>query len=437
MPEPERHFVPFENALRSVLRRAEELRLGTETIPLDEALGRTLREDIVADEPFPSFANSAMDGFAVRAADVAGATSESPRRLRVIERVAAGAVPARALDAGEATRIMTGAPLPLAADAVVPIESTSAFGNRSDDFADVDVHGPVAAGENVRPAGEDFSAGERLAIAGRPIDAGVIGVMAALGHNSAEVSRIPRVAIISTGDELVPPGQPLPPGKIRDSNSHTLRALVRAAGASPGPTWHVADDPVALEAAVRKVLERCDVVVTIGGVSAGDFDPVRQALGTFADVELWRVGMRPGQPQAFGVVEGRLFFGLPGNPVSTAVVFEMLVRPALWTMMGRTDLDRPRVRATMSEAVTSKSGRRDFLRVTLATDATAPGGYRASLTGTQSSGAISSILRADGLAVVPDGIERVAPGDALEVLLWRSNPVGAGPTAASQADGLR
>ncbi len=425
MADPPRRFVPFDDALRTVLRHAEGLCLATETISLDDALGRTLREDIVADEPFPAFANSAMDGFAVRALDVAGATEGAPLRLRVIERVAAGAIPARTLGAGEATRIMTGAPLPLAADAVVPIEHTSAIegtGGQEQfgDGMDVEVRQAVRAGENVRPAGEDFPAGVRLIRAGRPIDAGVIGVMAALGHNSAEVSRVPRVAILSTGDELVPPGQPLPPGKIRDSNSHTLRALTRAAGAIPGPTWHVADDPSAVEVAVRRVLDRCDVILTIGGVSAGDFDPVRQSLGAFADVELWRVGMRPGQPQAFGTIEGRLFFGLPGNPVSSAVVFEMLVRPALWTMMGRTKLDRPAVRAVMTEGVVSKAGRRDFLRVSLEPDPGAPCGYRASLTGTQSSGAISAILKADGLAVVPDASGGVDAGETLDVILWKA-----------------
>ena len=212
-------------------------------------------------------------------------------------------------------------------------------------------------------------------------------MLAALGHAQVDVSLPPRVAILSTGDELVAPGQPVGPGQIRDSNTHMMRALVRAAGCDPGPCWHLADDPVAVATAIGRVADHCDAIVTLGGVSAGDFDPVREALGTLGeDVELWRVGMRPGQPQAFGLAHGKLFFGLPGNPVSSAVVFEMLVRPALWTMLGRRVLDRPTVRAVLAEPVQSKVGRRDFLRVTL--EQLAPGqvagarrGWRARLDG--------------------------------------------------------
>jgi molybdopterin molybdotransferase len=207
-----------------------------------------------------------------------------------------------------------------------------------------------------------------------------------------------------------------------------LRALVRACGAEPGPCWHLADDPAAVTAAVARVADHCDAIVTLGGVSAGDFDPVRAALAALGgDIELWRVGMRPGQPQAFGSVHGKLFFGLPGNPVSSAVVFEMLVRPALWTMLGRGSLDRPTVRAVLAGPVQSKAGRRDFLRVTL--EELAPGQvaalgapYRAHLTGSQSSGAISSILKADGLAVVPDEDEGLSSGTVMDVILLRAHP---------------
>jgi len=320
----------------------------------------TLRADLVAHEPFPRFDNSAMDGFAVRALDVAGATAAAPVTLAVTETLAAGGVATHAVARGEAIRIMTGAPLPAGVDAVVPIEQTDAATNA------VRILAPVAAGENVRPAGEDFAAGTLLARSGDVIGPGTIALLAALGHAQVDVSLPPRVAILSTGDELVAPGQPVGPGQIRDSNTHMMRALVRAAGCDPGPCWHLADDAQAVATAIGRVADHCDAIVTLGGVSAGDFDPVREALGTLGgDVELWRVGMRPGQPQAFGLAHGKLFFGLPGNPVSSAVVFEMLVRPALWTMLGRRVLDRPSVRAVLAEPVQSKVGRRDFLRVML------------------------------------------------------------------------
>ena len=419
-----RRAISFDEALATVLAAARRFPLPTANLPSDDVLGLTLREDLVAAEPSPRFANSAMDGFAVRAADVAAA----PVTLRVVETIGAGRVATLPVGSGEAIRIMTGAALPAGADAVVPIERTSAW--HADAASDpegqlgsavaaedsIEIRAAVAAGENVRPAGEDFAAGERLVSSGALIDPGVIAILAALGHPTADVSIPPRVAILSTGDELVAPGAALAPGQVRDSNTHMIRAMVRAAGGEPGPCWHLLDDAEAVAAAVGRVQDHCDVIVTLGGVSAGDFDPVKQALSRLGGVELWRVGMRPGGPQAFGVLEGgKLFFGLPGNPVSSAVVFEMLVRPALWTLLGRAVLDRPVVRAVMGDAVQSKVGRRDFLRVRL--DPLAAGGYRARLTGTQSSGALSSIGKADGLAIVPAEAAALAVDAPVDVLM--------------------
>jgi molybdopterin molybdotransferase len=285
-------------------------------------------------------------------------------------------------------------------------------------------------GANVRPAGEDFAAGTRLVESGAVIDAGVIAIMAALGHGAAEVALAPRVAVLSTGDELVPPGRPRGPGQVHDSNTHMVRALLRAAGAEPGPCWHLADDPAAVREAIARVRDHCDVILTLGGISTGDFDPVRQALAegvggaTPGRIELWRVGMRPGQPQAFGTIDGRLFFGLPGNPVSAAVAFETLVRPALWALLGRRTMERPTVTAVLDGPVASRAGRRDFVRVRLEAlppDAAARAGaaWRARLAGSQSSGAISAVLRADGLAVIDEGVELAPAGAVVPVLLWR------------------
>jgi len=425
-----RRFLSFDEARSTILAAARKHVLPAERVELDDTLGRTLREDIVADEPNPRFDNSAMDGFAVRSADVASASTSTPIALAVAETIGAGRVATIPVGPGQAIRIMTGAPLPTGADAVVAIERTSAWRPGDDDPdgvlgrsataeesdpARVEVRAPVAPGENIRPAGEDFPAGERLVASGAVVTPGVIAVMAVLGHPWVEVSRMPRVAILSTGDELVGPGAELAPGQVRDSNTHTIRAMVRSVGAEPGPSWHLLDDAEAVAAAVARVSAKADVIVTLGGVSAGDFDPVKQALSRLAGVELWRVGMRPGQPQAFGVLEdGKLFFGLPGNPVSSAVVFEMLVRPALWAMMGRAILDRPTRPARMTEAVTSKIGRRDFLRVRL--DGADGPPWRAQLTGSQSSGAISSIHRASGYAVIPEEVASLAADAVVTVI---------------------
>jgi molybdopterin molybdotransferase len=426
-----RRFVPYDEAFRAVVAAGRAHRTPAERIELDDAFGRVLREEIVADEPSPRFANSAMDGYAVRAADVAGACEASPVRVEVTETIAAGRVPTRPVGPGQAARIMTGAPLPPGADAVVPVERTRPDGALGDGgngdglvCGRALLLGDVQPGEHVRPAGEDFPVGERLLGAGAVIDGGAIALLASIGHAFVDVAVPPRVAILSTGDELVAPHEPVGPGQIRDSNRHMVRALVRAAGGELGPVWHLLDDAEAFSAAFARVKDRCDVVVSIGGVSAGDFDPVKQALSRLDGIELWRVGMRPGQPQAFGVIDGKLFFGMPGNPVSSAVVFEMLVRPALWAMLGREPLERPFVHAVLAERVGSKSGRRDFLRVRLeplddaeAVSAGAP--YRAHLTGTQSSGALSSVHKSHGLAVVPDAEDALEAGARVDVLLWK------------------
>ena len=418
-----RRFVPFDEALSTILARAPEAR--AETVPLDESLGRTAARSLSAHEPLPGFTNSAMDGFAVRVDDVRAARHDAPRPLRILEAVAAGGVPTRTLGAGEATRIMTGAPVPEGTEAVVPIEQTAPGGEGI-----ILVHAPVERGQNLRSKGEDLRVGDPLVARGSVLGPAEIALLAALGHDLVEVARRPVVGVISTGDELVPPGAPLRPGAIRDSNSHMLRALVRAAGAEPGPVWHVADDVEAVRASVFRTADTCDVILTLGGVSAGDYDVVRLALQSLGNLELWRVGMRPGQPQAFGEIQGRLFFGLPGNPVSCAVVFENLVRPALWKMMGRERLDRPRLTAVLADDVESKLGRRDFLRVRLdpvetlegpPPEGTPPGIlHRARLTGTQSSGAVSSLAKADGLAVIPEDWERGRAGQVVEVILWKS-----------------
>lgn len=385
-------------------------RLGAESAPLDEAAGRVLAEPLIAGEPLPRFDNSGVDGYAARAADVAGATPGSPVRLAVVERVAAGRAPARAVGAGEAALVMTGAPLPAGADCVVMRERTREATD------EVWVAAAAAHGENVRARGEDIAAGETALPRGRVLAAGDIAVLATLGHPQAQVVRRPRVAILSTGDELREPGEPLGPAEVYDASAHAVRALVRAAGAEPGDAWRVRDDASVVAGALRALLAGHDVVLTLGGVSAGDFDPVKLALREFPALALWRVGMRPGGPQAFGELEdGRVVYGLPGNPVSSAVVFDRMARPLLRAAMGAEPADRASGRARLAEPVRSVGGRRDFVRVRLEGE---PGSRRAWLAGAQSSGAVWSLARADGLGVIPEEMEIAPAGTEIEVILW-------------------
>jgi molybdopterin molybdotransferase len=382
-------------------------RLGTERVRLDAALGRVLAEPIVAGEPVPRFDNSAVDGYAVRAADVAGASDASPVRLAVLETVGAGHVPRRAVGAGQAVLLMTGAPLPQGADCVVMRERTA------EDGREVRVLAPARAGENVRPRGEDVDQGETIAVRGRTVGPGEIAALATLGRGDVLVARRPRVAVLSTGDELKDPGEALAPGQIYDSNSHSIAAAIAASGCLAGEVWRVRDDARVVADALAALLETHDVVLSLGGVSMGDFDPVKLAIGELRGIEWWRVGMRPGGPQAFGTPgDGRVFYGLPGNPVSSSVVFDRLARPLLRAAMGAEVIDRPTTRATLAEHVHSALGRRDFVRVQLE-------GGLARLTGSQSSGAVTSLAKADGLGVIPEDVTEAPAGTEIEVILWR------------------
>ena len=403
----------FEDAQARVLAAVPGLaaRLVVERVSLAEALGRVLAEPLVAHQALPLFDNSAVDGYAVRAADVAAATEANPVRLSVLERVGAGSVPERTVGAGQAILVMTGAPLPAGADCVLMRERTVEGGE------DVRSLTPARAGENVRPRGEDVREGDTVVAQSTVVGPGEIAALAALGHAEAAVVSRPRVAVLSTGDELRDPGEPLGPGQIYDSNSHAMRAAIVASGAEAGEVWRVRDDPKVVAGALRSLLEAHDVVLSLGGVSMGDFDPVKLALAEIPGVEWWRVAMRPGGPQAFGALdEGRVFYGLPGNPVSSSVVFDRLARPLLRAAMGIPSPDRPIVRATLSEVVRSAIGRRDFVRVRLTGE---PGAWRASLTGSQSSGAVTSLARADGLGVIPEDLETALAGSTIQVILWR------------------
>jgi molybdopterin molybdotransferase len=383
-------------------------------VPLARAAGRALRQPVVAPHALPPFRNSAMDGFAVRSADVASASQAAPVTLRVTGCVPAGRASERPIGPGEAARIMTGAMLPAGADAVVPFEEAESAGAGPHERCTV--RRPSRAGDHVREAGADLVEGAVAFEPGRELSAHDLALLAALGLPTVEVSPTPRVAVFSTGDELLDVDQPLRPGAIRDSNLPMLRQLVEAVGGNVERAERLPDDTRRVATAIREALDACDVVLTIGGVSAGDRDPVKSAIATIPGVALLRVAMRPGRPQAFGTPDGRLFFGLPGNPASVACVFEVLVRPALRAFQGFTELDRPRVPVRAAERIESRAGRTDFVCAAFSWRA---GSLWAAAAGPQLSGHLTPQSRAHGLLVVPEAAERLEPGDRAEGLVWR------------------
>jgi molybdopterin molybdotransferase len=400
-------------ALERILARAPLL--GRESVPLAAALGRVLAEPVVAGREVPPWDNSSMDGYAVRAADTGTAGAGRPVMLRIVGEVAAGTVATQELGPGQAYRILTGAPLPRGSDAVVPQEDV-----RRDDHH-VTLEKPVESGAYVRPHGEDIRTGDRMLEAGTVLRPAALGVLAALGRARVDVYRRPTVAVLSTGDELVAPDSPLGPGQIPDSNTYTLCGLVAEAGAVPVSLGIARDRREQLIDRLRQGLQS-NVIVSSAGVSVGDRDLVRdaaEALG--ARLDFWRVNMRPGKPLTFGRVAGpggeRLFFGLPGNPVSSMVTFELFVRPTLRRMGGHRVLERPRVMARALDPIDNPGSRPGYLRVRLES---VPGGLGARPTGEQGSGILRSMLLADGLAVLP-GDTTVPRGEEVEVILLLSD----------------
>jgi molybdopterin molybdotransferase len=411
LPSPP-DLITFDEARAAVLERLQPL--PARRVPLGEALGCVLAEDVAAGEDLPPFANSAMDGFALRSEDAREAGAESPVALRLVGEVFAGSARLPKVEPGTAVRIMTGGPLPPGADAVVPVEHTEASGEM------VQVRlGPAARGF-VREAGEDVRAGTVVLRKGRRIDPAAVGMLASVGCHEVPVHPRPRVAVVSTGDELVDAGEALGPGQIRDSNSWLLAAQARAAGAEAFRCGRLHDDPDALRRGFALAAADGDFVVTSGGVSVGERDYTKKVLAELGDVQSWRVAMQPGMPQAFGFAAGTPLFGLPGNPVSCFVVFEVLVRPALRRLAGLPDdrLDRPRVMARLGDRVRSPAGRISFLRVRLEVGDQA---LTAVLTGAQGSGVLSSCVAADGLAVVPADRTELPAGAEVQVVLLRED----------------
>lgn len=386
-------------------------RLGDEVVGIGEALNRITAGDVVSDVHVPPFANSAMDGFAVIASDLAVA----PVELAVIEDVPAGTVPTMEVRSGTAIKIMTGAPMPMGADAVAHVEITSMVDDETVRIAE-----SVEVGAAVRRAGGDVEPGDIVVEKGVRLTPRHLATIASVAGR-VMVSRFPTVAVMSTGDEIVPPDTvQLSPGTIRDTNRVMLVGLLAEMGVPVVDLGIVPDDDRRLRAAFAEAASAADIVVSTGGVSMGDHDYVKQVLGEGGSVHFWKVAMQPAKPFAFGDIDGVPLFGLPGNPVSTFVAFEQFVRPGILHMMGARSILRPRILGTMGEDVTTSVDKEVFVRVLLADDG---GRFVAVKSGGQGSNVLSALAGADAFAVVPVGTESVSAGDGviLEMFRWPEN----------------
>jgi molybdenum cofactor synthesis domain-containing protein len=405
--------IPLEEARAHVL--ATVRRLPAIRLPIDDAVGRVLAEPVTADESVPPFDNTAMDGFAVRSADTAGA----PVELEVVATLAAGADPAGVrVGPGQAVRIMTGAAIPDGADAIVMVESTSSLdgGDR------VRVEAVAEAGEHIRDAGDDVRKGDTVMGSGTVVTPAHLGVLASVGVSDVVVVRRARVGVLSTGDELVEGNAPLRPGQLRDSNRHALCALVASDGFEVVDLGLVRDDKEAVAAAIKGATRRCDALLTSGGVSMGDFDEVKATLSDLAaDMRWMQMAIRPAKPFAFGTVESMPVFGLPGNPVSSLVSYELLARPALRQMAGHgpDDLDRPRLDAVASTPLARRrDGKTHFARVIVEVDDRR---LVVRSAGGQGSHQLAAMAASNGLAVLPDG-DGVDAGEPVTVIVTGDLP---------------
>jgi molybdopterin molybdotransferase len=431
-------LLSVEAAQDAVLAVAQPV--GTERVFAAESLGRVVAETVTAQVSLPPWANSAMDGYAIRAADTTGATETAPLELRVVGDIAAGAAPTVTVQPGTAARIATGARLPDGADAVIPVEATTPLdaahhvGPRGRDATGplpvaCFVHEPVRPGGSVRAAGSDLAAGATLLEPGTAITAAAVALVAGAGVAEVPVHRRPRIAVLATGDEVRAPGEPLGPAGIPDANGPGLRAQVMASGGEAVDLGIATDDLDDVLDRLRQGLAAdVDGLIVAGGVSVGPYDVVKTAIETIGRIDLWRVAVQPGKPFAFGTAERPgggapvLLFGLPGNPVSSAVTFELFVRPAIRAMAGRHELFRPVDRGVLGETVTKSHGRRAFLRVRAERDdAGSPvrdgrGRVRVNLAGGQGSHVISALAVADALAVVPEADDSLPVG--AEVAIW-------------------
>jgi molybdopterin molybdotransferase len=407
--EPSADWLGYEEALEGILTRSGSL--GEERVPLQEALGRAIARSVHSPIDHPAWDNSAMDGFAVRAEDVAGATPDRPVTLPISASVPAGRFPENPLSPGTAVQVMTGAPVPLGATGVIRVEHTD-----GGDGDRVMIRDATDAHRHIRAAGEDVVRGQLLLSAGDEVTPAAVGILALAGFAELDVGRVPRVGVLANGDELADfdaYDEVLAGRRVMNSNGHALLAQLRSVGAEPVSLGIARDDPADLKEHLARGAE-CDAIVSAAGVSVGEHDHVKSVLEDLGMERLfWRVRMRPGSATLFGRLAGRPVFGVPGNPVSAMVTFEVLIRPAIRRMSGHRDCVPRRVRARLNDRVSSPEGTTSFLRAHLADDG--GGALTVSLTGPQGSGMLTSML-ADALVVVPEEVTELSPGSEAELI---------------------
>lgn len=419
------YMLSVEEARDKILEMFQPLE--AERKPILEALGQVLAEDVVSTLSIPPLANSAMDGYAVCYTTIEGTDHTTPKTLQVIGLLAAGQIPQQKVTPGSAMRIMTGAPIPEGADTVVPFEDTDeyerkALGSAPIDIAEIKIMVDIPKGSNVRPAGQDIEKGQMVLTKGTLLRPSEIGVLASLGRDHVEVIRRPVVAIISTGDELIEPGEPITAGKIYNSNGYSVSAAVLRYGGIPHLVGIARDNVESMNILLEEGLTS-DVLLTSAGVSKGDYDIVKDVLASRGEIAFWSVRMRPAKPLAFGIFPGHSgkkvpHIGLPGNPVSALVAFEEMVRPAILKMLGRAELEKPTVRAVLEDDIVNNDGRRVYARAIVTHKA---GRYYARLTGDQGSGVLTSMARANGLAICPEDVPIMKAGEDVDVQMldWR------------------
>ena len=417
-------MLSVEEALQKILNEVNALE--EETVPIMEALGQVLAEDVQSDINVPPLDNSAMDGYAVRSEDTRGASEQTPKILKVIDTVMAGAISGKEVQSGAAVRIMTGAPVPRGADSIIQFEDTDDEKNKgaaaSRPVTQVSLFAETKPSQNVRRAGEDVARGKTMLRKGTVIRPAEIGLMASIGYSKCKVIRRPIVAVLSTGNELVDVSQPLPEGKIYDSNAYSIASLVKRYGCIPKVLGISRDDEKELAGKLKEAQD-ADILLTTGGVSMGDYDMVKDILARDGEMVFWKVRVKPGKPLAFGKIKGKdkngkaksiPHLGLPGNATSCMVSFEIFVRPALLKMMGKKNLIKPSVEAIMEDSVKNDAGRRIYDRVIIQKR---DGHYYARLTGPQGSGILTSMSLANGLVVIPEDKGKVNKGDTVQVLM--------------------
>lgn len=399
-------MLPFKEAYQQILSQINLLPY--ENVYLIEAVNRVLRENIYAPHDLPPFALSAMDGYAVIAEDVKSASESSPVTLEIVEILPAGKVSTQAITKGHTARIFTGAPIPRGADAVVMQEVTE------QNDSEVIIKKSAIVQENIRPAGEDVKKGELVMEEGKTLRPGEVEILGAMGISKVKVGRKPKVAIIPTGDEILNIEDDLSPGKVRNGNQYAVAAAVMRCGGKLILSKIVKDNEEDLENRIRDCIDSgVDLILTIGGVSVGDFDITKKVFSKMGDIKLWRIAIQPGKPLAFGFIQGIPVIGLPGFPVSCLVTFEQFVRPALWKMQGKKDLERPTAKAVLEEPLKRQAGRLAFYRGIAEKDEN--GVYHVRTTGSQGSGVMSSLVKANVFIEIPAECTELKKGDTVTI----------------------